>query len=142
MGQGDKVCEHQGRLNELVVHLMGASNEPATPQFPASRRWRRRSAGTVTHRTGGQLPVPRGPYHCRLRGGWHALAAPKGVPADVVALISKTVAAGLEDPAFKKKLVDLGSLPMPMTSTEFGKYVIDDIAKWAKVIKFANIKAD
>ena len=74
--------------------------------------------------------------------GWHALAAPKGVPADIAALIGKTVTASLDDPTFKKKLVDLGSLPMPMTSAEFGKYVVDDITKWAKVIKFANIKAD
>ena len=74
--------------------------------------------------------------------GWHALAAPKGVSADAVALISKTVAASLDDPVFKTKLADLGSLPMPMTSAEFGKYIADDITKWAKVIKFADIKAN
>jgi len=74
--------------------------------------------------------------------GWHALGAPKGTPDGAVALISKTVAASLGDPAFKKKLADLGSIPMPMTSAEFGKYIADDIAKWATVIKFANIKAD
>jgi tripartite-type tricarboxylate transporter receptor subunit TctC len=74
--------------------------------------------------------------------GWHALAAPKGVSTDIVALIAKTVAAGLDDPEFKKKLADLGSIPMPMTSAEFSRYVVDDIAKWAKVIKFANIRAD
>ena len=74
--------------------------------------------------------------------GWHALAAPKGVSANAVALISKTVTASLDDPAFKAKLLDLGSLPLPMTSAEFGKYIAEDITKWAKVIKFADIKAD
>jgi len=74
--------------------------------------------------------------------GWHALAAPKDVSADAVALISKTVAASLDDPAFKAKLLDLGSLPLPMTSAKFGKYIAEDITKWAKVIKFADIKAD
>ena len=64
------------------------------------------------------------------------------MPADAAGLISKTVAASLDDPVFKKKLADLGSLPMPMTLAEFGKYIADDITKWAKVIKFADIKAD
>ena len=74
--------------------------------------------------------------------GWHALGAPKGTSAGAIALIDKTVAASLGDPDFKKKLADLGSIPMPMNSGEFGKYIAGDITKWAKVIKFANIKAD
>jgi tripartite-type tricarboxylate transporter receptor subunit TctC len=74
--------------------------------------------------------------------GWHALAAPKGMRAADIELINKTMLANLADPAFKKKLEDLGSIPMPMTVPEFGKYVADDITKWAKVIKFADIKAD
>lgn len=74
--------------------------------------------------------------------GWHGLGAPKGTPADIVGLLNKTVAAGLADPAFKAKLGDLGGVPMPMTSAEFGKFITDDIAKWAKVIQFADIKPD
>jgi len=74
--------------------------------------------------------------------GWHALAAPKGMPAADIALINKTILACLADPAFKAKLADLGSIPMPMSAAEFGKFIADDIGKWAKVIKFADIKAD
>jgi len=72
--------------------------------------------------------------------GWHALGAPKGTPADIVDLLNKTVTASLNNPAFTAKLGDLGGVPMPMNSAEFGKFITDDIAKWAKVIKFANIK--
>jgi tripartite-type tricarboxylate transporter receptor subunit TctC len=74
--------------------------------------------------------------------GWHALAAPKGMPAADVGLINKTMLASLADPGFKAKLANLGSIPMPMTVPEFGKFVAEDITKWAKVIKFANIRAD
>ena len=42
----------------------------------------------------------------------------------------------------KAKLAELGALPAPMTTTDFGKYIADDTAKWGKVIKFAGIKAD
>jgi tripartite-type tricarboxylate transporter receptor subunit TctC len=74
--------------------------------------------------------------------GWHALAAPKGMPSADIELINKTMLASLGDPVFKAKLADLGSIPMPMNVAEFGKFIADDITKWAKVIKFADIKAD
>jgi tripartite-type tricarboxylate transporter receptor subunit TctC len=74
--------------------------------------------------------------------GWHGLGAPKGTPAAIVDAINKVVIAGLADPAFKTKLGDLGSVPMPATAAEFSTYITDDIAKWAKVIKFADIKVD
>jgi len=74
--------------------------------------------------------------------GWHSLAAPKGTPSDIVNLLNKTVSASLADPTFKAKLADLGGVPMPMTAAEFGKFITDDIAKWAKVIEFAGIKGE
>ncbi len=74
--------------------------------------------------------------------GWHALAAPKAMSAADIARINKTMRESLADPGFKGKLAELGSIPMPMTVPEFGKYIADDITKWAKVIKFADIKAD
>jgi tripartite-type tricarboxylate transporter receptor subunit TctC len=74
--------------------------------------------------------------------GWHALAAPKGMPAVEIELLDKTMLTSLADPAFKAKLANLGSIPMPMAVAAFDKFIGDDITKWAKVIKFANIKAD
>jgi tripartite-type tricarboxylate transporter receptor subunit TctC len=74
--------------------------------------------------------------------GWHSLAAPKGTPSDIVNLLDTTVSASLDDPTFRKKLAELGCVPMPMTAAEFGKFVVDDIAKWAKVIEFAGIKEE
>jgi tripartite-type tricarboxylate transporter receptor subunit TctC len=116
---------------------------PASIAYVRSKQLRPLAVGTPTRlQIMPDLPTVAETLPSYDASGWHALAAPKGVSADVVALIGKAVAAGLDDPAFKKKLIDLGSLPMPMTSAEFGKYVVDDIAKWAKVIKFADIKAD
>ena len=37
---------------------------------------------------------------------------------------------------------DLGGRPMPMTPAELGKFIADEIEKWAKVIKFAGVKAE
>ena len=43
----------------------------------------------------------------------------------------------------KARLADLGAAPMLTTSPgEFGKFIADETEKWAKVIKFANIKPE
>ena len=39
-------------------------------------------------------------------------------------------------------LADLGSVPAPMSPAAFGTYIAAETEKWAKVIKFANIKAE
>jgi tripartite-type tricarboxylate transporter receptor subunit TctC len=44
-----------------------------------------------------------------------------------------------------KKAANLGDrdgFPMPMTPAEFGKLIADEIEKWGKVIRTANIKPD
>ena len=41
---------------------------------------------------------------------------------------------------FKRRLVDLGMEPFANTPAEFGKFIADDIEKWGKVIRAANIK--
>jgi tripartite-type tricarboxylate transporter receptor subunit TctC len=48
--------------------------------------------------------------------------------------------AGLADPKIKPRLADLGGVPMPMTSADFGKFIARETEKWAKVLKFAGIK--
>jgi tripartite-type tricarboxylate transporter receptor subunit TctC len=74
--------------------------------------------------------------------GWHGIGAPKNTPPDIVEGLNKTVNAALADATFKAKLADLGGVPAPMTPAEFGKFIADETAKWAKVNTFANIKAE
>ena len=74
--------------------------------------------------------------------GWHGIGAPKGTPADIVAALNKAINADLAEPAFKDKIANLGGLPTAMTPAEYGKFIADETQKWAKVNKFADIKAD
>jgi tripartite-type tricarboxylate transporter receptor subunit TctC len=48
--------------------------------------------------------------------------------------------AGLTDPAFGQRLLAIGVAPRPITTAAFGQFVADEIAKWAKVIKVAELK--
>jgi tripartite-type tricarboxylate transporter receptor subunit TctC len=73
---------------------------------------------------------------------FEGLAAPEGTPKEVVDLLNKEVNAALADAAFKARLIDLGGQLLPGSPNDFGKLVAGDTEKWAKVIKFANIKPE
>jgi tripartite-type tricarboxylate transporter receptor subunit TctC len=74
--------------------------------------------------------------------GWYGLGAPKNTPPEIVERLNQTVNRVLADPKFKEQLAGLGVNPLPMTPAELGKLIAADIDRWAKVVKFAGIKAE
>jgi tripartite-type tricarboxylate transporter receptor subunit TctC len=74
--------------------------------------------------------------------GGLGVGAPKGTPAETVDYLNRQINAALADPAVKVKLTDLGFVPVAMSPAGFGKFVADETAKWANVIRTANIKAE
>lgn len=54
--------------------------------------------------------------------------------------LNNAINAVLPDPALKQRYANPGAEPIPMTPAAFGKILVDEIAKWAKVIQFAHIK--
>ena len=73
---------------------------------------------------------------------YYGIGAPKGTPAEIVERLNKEIDAGLADPQFKGHLVELGSAVLPGSPADFGKFLAKETDKWAKVVKFANIKAE
>jgi tripartite-type tricarboxylate transporter receptor subunit TctC len=73
---------------------------------------------------------------------WQGLCAPKGTPADIVNRRNKEVNAAVADPKVKGQLEDLSLRVLSGTPADFGKLIAEDTEKWAKVVKFAGIKAD
>jgi tripartite-type tricarboxylate transporter receptor subunit TctC len=74
--------------------------------------------------------------------GWYGIGAPTGTPADIIGTLNREMNDGLADPGVKSKLLAVGVVPNPMTPAQFGKFIASEIDKWAKVIKFADIKAE
>jgi tripartite-type tricarboxylate transporter receptor subunit TctC len=72
---------------------------------------------------------------------WHGIAAPKGTPADVLNKLHENINAILTDSVMKPKFANLGAEPAPMTTADFDTFITAEVDKWAKVIKFADIKA-
>ena len=74
--------------------------------------------------------------------GWAGLGAPRNTPIEIIDQLNKAINASLTDPKSKERLAQLGIVPMPMTPTEFGKFIADETEKWGKVVKFADMKPE
>jgi tripartite-type tricarboxylate transporter receptor subunit TctC len=74
--------------------------------------------------------------------GWLGIGAPKNTPTEIIERLNREINAGLADPKFKARLADLGLTVLGGSPADFGKLIADETEKWAKVIKFANIKPD
>jgi tripartite-type tricarboxylate transporter receptor subunit TctC len=73
---------------------------------------------------------------------WDGIGAPKGTPAAIVDKLNMEINAGLADPKIKARLVDLGNSVFALSPADFGKLLAAETEKWAKVVKFAKIKAE
>ena len=73
---------------------------------------------------------------------WKGVFAPKNTPTEIVALLNREMNAALADPMAKAKLAELGGSSLPGTPTDFSKLIADETEKWARVVKFASIKAE
>jgi tripartite-type tricarboxylate transporter receptor subunit TctC len=73
---------------------------------------------------------------------WSGLGVPRGTPPDVIERLNREINAGLADPDIKARFAELTTVPMVLTPAEFGAYIAAETEKWAKVVKFAGIKAE
>jgi tripartite-type tricarboxylate transporter receptor subunit TctC len=73
---------------------------------------------------------------------WIGIVAPKNTPADLVERLNREINNGLADTGIRTKIANLGGAVISGTPDAFGRFTADEVAKWAKVIKFANIKPD
>ena len=72
----------------------------------------------------------------------YGIGAPKGTPVEIIDMLNKEINAALGDSKMKARLADLGGTPLLGSAADFGKLIAEETEKWAKVIKFAGIKAN
>jgi tripartite-type tricarboxylate transporter receptor subunit TctC len=71
---------------------------------------------------------------------WYGVGAPKDTPAEIIDTLNREINAAFTDPKMKARLADLGSIALPGSPTDFGKFVAEETEKWGKVIRAENIK--
>jgi tripartite-type tricarboxylate transporter receptor subunit TctC len=107
-----------GRIRGLAV--TSAQRSAAAPEIPTLRE-----AGIAFEST-----------------QWFGFLAPAGTPADVIARVQADVKRAAADNLVKERLIALGGDPVTSTPEEFAAFIKAENAKYAKVIKDANIKAE
>ena len=73
---------------------------------------------------------------------WYGLWGPPNLPREISARLSTEVAKAVKSPQAQERLGDIGFDPVGSTGAEFATYIRDEIARYAKIVKEANIKAE
>ena len=74
--------------------------------------------------------------------GWQGIGAPRNTPPEIIERLHQGVNAALADPNFKARLADLGAIVLAGSPAAFNKLFAEEIEKWRKVIRAANIKPE
>src|SRR5215831_6816364 len=107
-----------GRLRPLAV--TSAEREPSLPGVP-----------TVAETVPGFEATP-----------WFGIGMPKGSPREAIERINAETNRALSDPGIQKRLAELGARPILGTAEDFGRLIVDETAKWAKVVVASGAKAE
>ena len=73
---------------------------------------------------------------------WNGVSVPANTPSGIIDKLNRDINAGLADANIKARLIELGALSLTFSPGEFGKLIVEETEKWAKVIRAANIKPD
>jgi len=133
----------------MLTDLMGGQvqvtfdNLPASIEFIRAGKLRPLAVTTATRSEAlPEVPTIGESVPGYEASAWFGIGAPRNTPADVIEKLNREVNRGLADPKIKAKLADLGGTIIPGSPADFGRLIASEIEKWAKVIKFANIKPE
>jgi tripartite-type tricarboxylate transporter receptor subunit TctC len=73
---------------------------------------------------------------------WYGIVGPAKMPADVTNRLNDEINKAIATPELRQRLSGEALEPMPMEPAEFGKFMQEDIAKWAKLAQERNIKLE
>ena len=133
-------------LTDLVgghIPLVFASAGSVMAQIKAGKI---RALAVTTSRRAALLPEIPTVAESGLPGyeakNWYGILAPARTPSGLVQRLSTEIASVLGMPDVRAALAAQGLDPAPSSSERFTAYVKAEVAKWAKVIKGAAIKAE
>jgi len=73
---------------------------------------------------------------------WLGIMAPTGTPDAIIQRLNSEINKIVNAPDVKATWAKQGAVAMSMTAPAFAKYVADDVAKWATIVKVSGAKAD
>jgi tripartite-type tricarboxylate transporter receptor subunit TctC len=73
---------------------------------------------------------------------WFGVGAPRNTPADIIDKLNRDINACLADPKLQARIADLGGIAITGSPADFGRLIVEETEKWAKVVKFSGAKAE
>jgi tripartite-type tricarboxylate transporter receptor subunit TctC len=120
--------------------LMFGSGPSVVPHIDAGKL--RALATTGPKRTMKELPTMAELLPGYEVTQWYGILVPAGTPKDIVSRLHKEIAAAVANSKHAQALVKLGTQPVTTTPEEFAAFIKSETAKYAKVIKAANIQPE
>jgi tripartite-type tricarboxylate transporter receptor subunit TctC len=75
-------------------------------------------------------------------GTWYTVMAPAGTPRPVINTLNRQINAALAEPAFRKRVTEMGVTPMGGTPEDVTRYIATESSRWSEVVRSAGIKMD
>ncbi len=141
---------YKGGSGQMVGDLMAGHVQLASmgfpPAIPQIKSGRLRAIAVTGAQRSPLLPEVPTVSEAGLPGfdvsSWYGLFGPAGLSKDIITKVNGDTVALLALADMKDRLAGLGAEPLPLSPEEFGRYVREEIAKWAKVVKESGAKAD
>ena len=73
---------------------------------------------------------------------WYGLLAPAKTPKSIVDRLQQEVAEVVKSPEVRERYAKMGFEPIGNTSAQFAQQIVEDLARWSKVVKEANVKVE
>jgi tripartite-type tricarboxylate transporter receptor subunit TctC len=129
-------------LTDVMAGQIQGMFDNVTSSFELVRSGKLRSLGITTLQRSDILPdVP--PISDTLPGyetnSFYGVGAPHETPVAVVDLLNREINAALAEPESRKRVAELGAIPLPGNAVEFGNMLAVETERWRKVVKMSGV---
>ena len=133
-------------VTDLVAGQVSMTFGNLTTVLPFARAGRVRALAVTSAKRSPALPEMPTMAEAGVPGfeaaTWNGLIAPAAVPADIVAKLNADIVRVLGMPDVREKLAANALEPIGDSPAAFQAFIAAEIARWSKVVKTANLKAD
>jgi tripartite-type tricarboxylate transporter receptor subunit TctC len=133
-------------ITDLIAGRLSATASSVTSTMPHVNAGRLRALAVTSSKR--SLGVPQLPTVAEAgipgfgNDVWYGLLAPAATPRNIVVKLSEGVSTAIAQPDVRERLLAGGLEPAGTTPDDFAAYLRAEVAKWAKVIRAAGIRAD
>jgi len=133
-------------LTDLIGGQVSAMIDPFPSAFPHVRAGKLKALAVTSSKRVSFLPDVPTVSESGLSGfemvSWYGMWGPPGLPGDINARLSGEIAQAVRSPLATERLAGQGFDPVGSNSAQFAAYIREEISRYAKIIKEANIKVE